>query len=342
MVRWILFAAASVAAVAAESRAAPAAWSEVAPESEGLDPRNLNKAWDYVISNKPASTSLLVARYGKLVFERYHAGARRHDAGNVKSISKSVLSALVGIALAEGRIRNIDDRVDSYIPEIFAQVRDPMARTIRIRHLLTMTAGLTWEENGAVTQAWVSSFNPNRFALSQPFVSLPGQRFEYSTALTHLLSAVLTCVTGTSMRRYAASRIFGPLGITNVRWDELAGITFGGAELYLTARDLARFGQLLLQKGRWDDRQLVPEEWVAESTSPQGREFYGYLWWLHSVGGHRMVCAQGAFGQYVCIVPEYELVIAHTSGPVSGRRASALPLDMIPRFIFPAVRQLQK
>ena len=108
-----------------------------------------------------------------------------------------------------------------------------MARTLRIRHLLTMTAGLAWEENGAVTQAWLSSFNPNRFALSQPFVLLPRQRFEYSTALMHLLSTVLTCVTGTSTRRYAASRIFGPLGITNVRWDELAGITFGGANCTL-------------------------------------------------------------------------------------------------------------
>jgi CubicO group peptidase (beta-lactamase class C family) len=85
----------------------------------------LKQAWDYLIANKPASTSLLVARHGKLVFERYHGGARRADAGNVKSISKSVLSALVGVALAEGRIRNIDDRVDSYIPEIFAQVHDP-------------------------------------------------------------------------------------------------------------------------------------------------------------------------------------------------------------------------
>jgi len=315
-----------------------AAWPEAKPQDHGLDPALLEKASAYLIENKPASTSLLIARHGVLVFERYYGGATRDDAGNVKSISKSVLSALVGIAISEHRMGGLDDRVAAYLPEAFAAVRDAGTRELRIRHLLTMTAGLSWVENGGVTQEWMRNPDPNGFALAQPRVAPPGEQFEYSTALTHLLSTVLTRATGMSTRDYAASRVFRPLGIARPRWDQLAGITFGGAELYLTPRDLARFGQLYLEKGRWGGRQVVPAEWVADSTRPQAREYYGYLWWLHAPTGRRMVCAQGAFGQYACIVPGLDLVIVHTSGPASGRRAAALPLDMIPRFIFPAVK----
>jgi len=313
-------------------------WPESKPQAQGLDPALLEKASEYLIKNKPASASLLVVRHGSLVFERYYGGATRNDAGNVKSISKSVLSALTGIAIAERRIRGIDDRVDAYVPEAFAEVPDARAREIRLRNLLTMTAGLRWIENGKVTQDWIRSPDPNCFALSQPYLAAPGDKFEYSTALTHLLSTVLARATGKSTLDYAASRLFEPLGITCARWDRFHGIHFGGAEMYLTPRDLARFGQLYLQNGRWGGRQLVPAEWVADSTSPKAKPYYGYLWWLHMPEGRRMICAQGVFGQYVCIVPDLDLVVVHTSAPASGRNANELPLDMIPRYLFKAVQ----
>jgi CubicO group peptidase (beta-lactamase class C family) len=311
-------------------------WPEAKPETQGLDPAMLDQASEYLVKNKPAAASLLIVRRGKLVYERYYGGATREQAGNVKSISKSVLSALAGIALAEHRIASLDDRVDAYIPEAFPAASP--ARRIRIRDLLAMTAGLQWQENGPITRGWFSSPDPNRFALSQPVMAPPGELFEYSTALTHLLSTVLARTTGGSTLDYGASRLFQPLGIARPRWDRLAGVHFGGAELYLAPRDLARFGQLYLQNGRWGDRQVVPAAWTAESTTPKAKPYYGYLWWLHNPKGRRMICAQGVFGQYVCVVPELEMVVVHTSRPASGRIADALPLEMIPRYLFPAVK----
>jgi CubicO group peptidase (beta-lactamase class C family) len=313
-------------------------WPQSKPESQGVDSAWLEKASGYLIQNKPASASLLIARRGAIVFERYYGGATRDDAFNVKSINKSVLSALTGIAIAEGRIRSVEDRVADYIPEAFAGLADARARDIRVRHLLTMTAGLYWVENGNITRDWIASSDPNRFALSQPFAAPPGEKFEYSTALTHLLSTLIARATGRSTLDYANARLFQPLGIACARWDQLHGVHFGGAELYLTSRDLARFGQLYLRKGRWGERQLVPAGWIADSTSPKAKSFYGDLWWLHNPGGHRMICAQGIFGQYLCLVPELDLLIVHTARPAFGRNANELPLDMIPRFVLPAIR----
>ena len=312
-----------------------AAWPEARPQDEGLDAAMLEQGSAWLVKNKPASASLLVARHGRLVFERYYGGATREQAGNVKSINKSVLSALAGIALADGRIASLDQPVARYLPAL------PDAQ-VRIRHLLTMTAGLQWEENGPITRAWYSNPDPNRFALSQPRVAPPGEKFEYSTALTHLLSTVLTRATGQSSLDYATSRLFKPLGIASVRWDRLAGIQFGGAEFYITPRDLARFGQLYLQQGRWKGRQVVPAAWVVESTSPQGGDFYGYLWWIYNVQGRRLVCASGVWGQHLCLVPSLDLLVVHTSREAEGREASIAALQVIRRFILPSAGSAQQ
>jgi CubicO group peptidase (beta-lactamase class C family) len=310
-----------------ETRAA--AWPEATPESQGIDPSGLEKAAAYLLEKKPAAASLLVVRNGKLVFERYWEPAARDRAGNVKSICKSVLSALTGIAVSEGRL-GLDDPVRKYIPAAPA--------ALRIRHLLTMTAGFPWAENKQVTTDWFSSPDPNRFVLSLPPAAPPGERFEYSTAVTHLLSTVLTRATGQSTLEYAEARLFQPLGVRCPRWDRLAGIHFGGAELWLAPRDLARFGQLYLQNGQWENRQIIPQSWVAESTTPKAEPYYGYLWWLNNPKNHPMICASGVWGQITCILPDLDMVVVHTSRPAHGRIADAIALDMIPRHIMPATK----
>ena len=299
----------------------------VLPALAAVDQSLLEKGSRYLLDNKRASSSLLVLRGGEIVFERYYGGATRDTAGNIKSINKSFLSALTGIAIAEGRIHGLDDRVDAYVPG---------AGELRIWHLLTMTAGLSWTENGSVTREWYTSPDPNRFALSQRRLAPPGETFQYSTALAHLLSTVLTRATGQSTLDYARSRLFEPLGISCPRWDQLKGVYFGGAEFYITARDLARFGQAYLQKGRWNGRQVIPAEWVEVSTSPQVRNIYGYMWWLYKVDKHNMACAGGAFGQYLCLIPDLDVVVVHTSREAESREAAIVPLETIRRFVIPA------
>jgi CubicO group peptidase (beta-lactamase class C family) len=274
---------------------------------------------------------MIVSQRGEIVLERYRAGAGADRVTNVKSASKSVLSALVGIAIAEGHIRGIDQPISDFFPAYFARPGvDPRKRAITVGHLLSMQSGLestSFSEYGA----WVSSRHWVNAALDQPMVDAPGGRMLYSTGSTHLLSAILTRATGRSTWTYANEKIAEPLGFRIRPWQrDPQGIFFGGNDMYLTPRQMLRFGQMWLDGGVYQGRRIVPEAWVRESvkprtTSPFNGHGYGLGWWSRDSAARRVAFAWGYGGQYVFVVPELELVAVFVSRSDGPRAPGHLP-----------------
>jgi len=270
-----------------------------------------------VAKELPRLHSLLVSRRGELVLERYFNGARATRPANIKSASKSIISALVGVAIDRRLMAGVETPIASYFPEL-KKDRDAGKQRITIEDLLTMRSGLETTSNRNYG-AWVQSRNWVQHALNRPLLSAPGMQMDYSTGNTHLLSAILTKATGTSTWQFANDTIGRPLGFTIARWPrDPQGIYFGGNDMLLTPRQMVAFGQLYLDRGRVRGRQIVPESWIDRSFVPRGRSHwsdqeYGYGWWIRDLGGHRTYYAWGFGGQYIFVVPDLQLVVVTTS-----------------------------
>jgi CubicO group peptidase (beta-lactamase class C family) len=270
-----------------------------------------------IAAELPRLHSLLVSWRGRLVLERYYNGARAARAANIKSASKSIISALVGIAIDRKLIPGVDTRIVTYFPEL-AKDRNPGKRDITIEDLLTMRSGLESTSNRNYG-AWVLSGNWVRHALSRPLLSAPGTDMEYSTGNTHLLSAILTRATRTSTWQFAQDALTRPLGFGLPRWpQDPQGIYFGGNDMLLTPLQMLAFGELYLNDGRANGRQVLPQDWIAASWVPRGQsrisgQMYGYGWWMRELGGHDAYYAWGFGGQYIFVIPDLELVVVTTS-----------------------------
>ena len=303
MVRIVLFAAAL-------------AWV-AAPEQAALD------AIGNTAAEVPRLHSLLVSHRGTIVLERYFSGRRATQLANVKSVSKSVISALVGIAIEQKHIPSVREPIATYFPVHLNAAADAPKRKITIEDLLTMRAGLE-STSGRNYGAWVTSKNWVRFALNRPLETAPGEEMEYSTGNTHLLSAIITKATKRSTWQYAQDVLAKPLGFSLARWpQDPQGIFFGGNEMLLTPRQMVMFGEMYLNRGRVGDRQVVPSRWIEESFVPRGRsdfndQRYGYGWWLRDFAGEQAFFAWGFGGQYIFTIPRLQLVVATTSSTATG------------------------
>lgn len=290
----------------------------------------------------PRLRSLLVRRRGALVLERYYHRARPHQLANVKSVAKSVLSALVGIAIDRGYLRGVDQPVGPFFSEWLRGADRAAKAAITIEHLLTMQSGLESTSNRGYGP-WVRSQHWVRYVLARPLVAPPGSVMEYSTGNTHLLSAILTKATGESTWAFAQRVLAEPLGFRLARWPrDPQGIYFGGNDMLLTPRQMLAFGELYLNRGRVGSRQVVPAGWVDASFVPRaqsrrwGDRFYGYGWWITALAGRPVYYAWGFGGQYIVLVPSLELVVVTTSSTALGddRRAHRLTvLDIIERHV---------
>ena len=285
----------------------------------------------------PRLHSLLVSQRGELILERYYSGRKSGQPDNIKSASKSIVSTLVGIALERGLIPDVRTPIATFFPEL---ARDPDAakRQITVEDLLTMRSGLEGTSNRNYG-AWVTSRNWVQHALARPMFAPPGVTMEYSTGNTHLLSAILTRASGKSTWQFANEVLGAPLGFTFPQWPrDPQGVYFGGNDMLMTPRQMIAFGELYLNRGRVNGRQVVPERWVAKSCDGRAREFrpgeraslrradqfppdpmrdrrYGYLWWVYEIGGHDTCFAWGYGGQYIFVVPDLQLVIVTTASP---------------------------
>ena len=279
--------------------------------------------------------AVLVLVGGRPLVERYYDSSAEATS-NVASVTKSVMSILVGVALDEGVLGGVDQTLSELLPE-HAAIMAPDVAGVTLEQVLTMTAGLPEDPRAPattphyLTEDWVAAILSG--GLEQP----PGEGFAYASAGSHLLSAILVEATGRSVLDYARDKLFNPLGIsTDPAAEPLAveenlpvyeaasfawpvdpqGVHLGDALLKITAPDMAKIGQLMLAGGRWDEKQIVPAQWVTESTRAQvpteggfGADDYGYQWWVTTADGHDAFAAAGFGGQLIEIVPDLDLVV---------------------------------
>lgn len=288
--------------------------------------------------------AVLVARHGKLAFERYFRGSdevpsrffgvRVTDLSfeadtlhNLKSCSKSVVSLVAGIAIDQGLIRSIDEPVFSFFPEL-SDLRSPDKDRILLSHVLTMSMGLKWVEATPATGDDNDELRMHiardacRYVLGLPVTAPAGQEFFYNTGALALLSAIVRKAAGRPLDEFARATLFDPLGITEFEWSRFKGDSDAGGGLRLRPRDMAKIGQLVLAGGRWNNRQIVSKAWIEASTTMKLKatdsQSYGYLWWLRNsrLNGRvvQSIAAQGRGGQSIRIVPELDLVVAVTAG----------------------------
>lgn len=293
----------------------------------------------------PQLRSLLVSVDGKLIHERYFNGMRPGDPANIKSVSKSVLSTLIGIALDRGYLRSVQEPIGKFFPE-HLNGADPAWKNVTIEDLLTMRSGLETTSNRNYGQ-WVQSRHWVRHVLMRPMVDEPGGRMIYSTGNSHLLSAILTKAARISTYEFARRYLAEPLGITIRPWmRDPQGIYFGGNEMYLTPRDMLEYGRLYLNGGRAGGKQVVSQQWLRQSLEPRTRSQwsgneYGYGWWMRPLAGHEAHYGWGYGGQFVFVVPGLQAVVVATSSPspTPERREHRRALyDLLEREIVPALR----
>ena len=356
----------AIGAAVRSSGADPASGAEggvsneaVAPAVEAPMVRALSAdevdAVDRAANTLPRLHSLLVSLRGELLFERYYNGVDRDRHANIKSTSKSIIAALVGIAIDRGLIADASTPIVTYFPELSSDP-DTRKREITVEHLLTMRPGLEGTSNRNYG-AWVTSRNWVRHALARPMFAAPGEEMEYSTGNTHLLSAILTKAAGSTTREFANEVLAQPLGFSLPPWPrDPQGIYFGGNDMLVTPRQMLAFGELYLNEGRAADEQIVSRQWVEQSCEgrPRNRRpgnpgfnsngnvdplrdrHYGYGWWVHQIGDYDTCFAWGYGGQYIFVLPELDLVlVATSSADVSDERRGhrRLLFDILERLV---------
>lgn len=291
----------------------------------------------------PRLHNMIIARHGRIELERHFRGPRPDSPANVKSVSKSLLSALVGVAVAEGHLEGVDQAVTAFFAAELGADPEPARAAITLGHLLSMRSGLESTSSRNYGR-WVASPNWVRYAITRPLVSPPGERMVYSTGNTHLLSAMLTRATGQNTHAFARDRLASPLGIRLPAWPrDPQGVYFGGNDMLISPRDLLRFGELYRNGGEFEGRQIVPRDWVVGSwqvhaRSPRNRRGYGLGWWGRESNGYQVRFAWGYGGQFLFIIPALELTIVFTSDPVSPREGphNAALHRMVDELLVPA------
>ncbi len=351
---------------------APAAladgWTTAAQADLGLDPARLC-ALDSFIAQWPQANihAVVVVHKGKLAMERYFSGADerwgnplgtvqyaadvKHD---LRSISKSVTSLLVGIARGEGKFPALDSSTIDFFPQ-YAGLKTVDNARITFADFLTMSSGLAWDEslpysNPANSERrLIDAADPIKFVFKQRLVARPGETYNYNGGGTTVLGAAIAKATGQRLDDYARDKLFAPLDITDVEWVKLplaAGSPPAAASgLRLRARDTAKLGQLLLGDGAWNGKQVLPKGWAAESIKPringEGLYFYGYQWWLGRSfrNGAELTWAAGVGygGQRLYVVPALDLVVTVNAGLYSSPLQGAIPLGIFTRVVLPAV-----
>ena len=305
-------------------------WSVSTPEAQGLARAPLDDAYRSA-ARLGHIYSLVVVKNGLLIGEQYF-----NEGGNVASrtasVTKSILSALVGILLRDGVLTSLDQRMMESFPEIDWQSVDPRKREITVGQLLQMRSGFPWEERSGDLMTVLTA--PNKIPLIQqiPLAADPGTQFGYSNLGAHLLGIVVSRASGQSLISLAQSAIFDPLQARVASWPvDSLGYNTGGGDAGVSARDLAKFGQLYLNRGTYGGVQILPSAWILASRQPYSFNTYGtpilsdvpqldygYMWWSGTAGAHRVDFAWGHGGQIVAIVDDLNMVVVATSRFQSG------------------------
>lgn len=314
-------------------------WQAANPATLGMNAEKLAALEPVIKSEYNNINGIVVVRNGYIAYERYYNGFGPEDAQHVASVTKSIISALIGIAIDAGYIKSADQKVLEFFPAYVVDAADRQKREITLRHLLNMTVPFPFED-------WQEPLD--KLCMQQDWVKytldILGQNgrigdFKYSTAGAHLLSAIITRSTETNARAFANERLFKPTGMREIPdfkmqsfgFEDLFGKSVrgwvqdpngnstGGWGLTLTPRDMARFGFLYLNHGVWDTRQIISKKWIEESTA-MNPYHYGYLWWLIEEEGIQAYAAMGDGGNVICCIPEKDLVVAIASAFIMNPR----------------------
>jgi CubicO group peptidase (beta-lactamase class C family) len=376
--RWVLTIAllASFASVQQAAAIAPCGapiaiddgWQIAAPEAVGMDGLHLCDIADRLKAQSANIHAVIIVRHGKLVFEQYYTGyddpwgaadgqfsfdaTTKHD---MRSVSKSITSVLIGIAIDRKLIASVDEPLLTFFPQ-YAALKSTDWDKIVLRHLLTMSSGISWDE----ARAWNDPKNdephlgkdtdPIHYVLSKPIVAPPGSVWTYNGGGTDLLGNIIAQVSGRSLDAFAREALFQPLGISDWEWKMYEnGKVSAAAGLRLRPRDAAKIGQLVLNQGSWNGKQIVTADWIKQSVKPRfqaigyfgGLFFYGYQWWLGRTlsDGNEVtwIAAVGLGGQRLVIVPALDLVVMVTSGMYNDPRQGSATLDILNSIVMPAI-----
>jgi CubicO group peptidase (beta-lactamase class C family) len=308
-------------------------WKVSTPEEEGLDPALVAELY-FDAARSQTLHGLLVIRNGRLIAEGYFNGASADKEALLASVTKSVTSALVGVAIERRKLSSMDQKMVEFFPEFSGRSHDPRKDQITIRHMLQMRAGFPWEETDPAYWDSLLTGDYVPMIVDFPLIDDPGSRFNYSNLTSDWLGILLARACGTDLRSFAQKNVFGPLGIDPGNWKkDLDGYYIGSAELELRARDMAKFGLLYLNGGKLDGRQIVPADWVKASLRNYSKDAwitkdrsnrigpfihdlgYGYQWWSATVGSHRVDFAWGHGGQQIVLLHDLDMVLAMTSDP---------------------------
>lgn len=303
-------------------------WLTADMEDHNIDPSKMKLA-DQFAKNDEFSRALLVVKDGYIVFENYYGEGGEDQSTNLWSVTKSFSSALVGILIDQQTIKSTSQLMSELMPDY------PEFNEITLHHVLTMTTGLSWAESGPLWVDWIFSDDWVASALARGQINQPGTKFFYSSGNSHFLTALVDKAADKSAGLLAQENLFEPMGIpfetldqpiVYTSWNDYLkpldqtwrqdpnGIETASFALYLTARDMAKFGFLYLNRGRWNNQNLISENWVKTSTIDHvkniyGRYSYGYQWYLTLVGGHPSFLASGYGGQIIGVVPSLDLVV---------------------------------
>ena len=327
------------------------AWQRASPGEVGMNAFALIRAAGDA-SAIPRFRSLLVARHGRLVAERYFGGTDSTTLFDVRSVTKSIVGTLTGIALRDGVLTGTTTPIASYLSP--ADTLDSADSAVTVRHLLTMTSGYAWDETaGPDYNSWIVADNHVQYLLDRDHAASPGATFTYNSAAVHTLGVALEGAAATPLPQYAAVHLFGALGGPTVVWEPLdRGTVNGGSGIALRARDLLKFGQLFLQRGWSGGASVVPESWVDSVTRPQftwrttvgplRQVTYGMLWWVADADPPAFF-AWGYGGQFVYVVPSRDLVVVATTDwvqltEITPTELAAQVLGVIVNDVVPAAR----
>jgi CubicO group peptidase (beta-lactamase class C family) len=341
-------------------------WRTADAAGQKLDVSKLQTMFDHILAGEYKNiSSVLVVKDGALVVEEYFPRTeadrraqafRRVTPVEITSATKSITSILIGIAIDKKLIRSVDEKISKLLPQYAEVLNDPERSNLCLRHLLTMSAGLSWDEwsypytderNSHIQM--LRAADPIRFVLEQKLTGTPGTRFAYSSGVALVLGEIIHKVSGLAVDKFAEKNLFGPLGITDFYWSKYPReILQTGGGLFLRPRDMAKIGLLFLNDGRSRGKQVVSPEWIRESTtnyispgqipSAAKADGYGYQWWLSSfdLGGKKIpsYSARGRGGQFILVVPSEQLVAVFTGPP--DNPLTFQPLELAERFILPA------
>ena len=319
-------------------------WRVSAPEEQGMKSAVLEKLTKYVQEKLPKTQSVVVIRHGYITYEKYYSGGP-NDPRPIWSATKAILSALVGIAIQQGQLKGLDQKMMDFFPDYTKEKVAKEVYDITIRHLLTMSDGVAGID--------IDAFSPSM--LSNPARRNPGKEFTYNCASPQIISMIISKSTGMNALVFGKKHLFTPLGMSSVIWGGDSGVTRGCYGMALTPRDLAKLGYLFLNMGVWEGKQVVPAEWIKESTGtrimvPRDKKYksavgkyyidqYGYYWWVRPKKAHPAYIAWGFGGQLCYVIPDLDcvVIITTTDQETQANMYGHIYLSIIDDYIEPSI-----